>query len=622
VEEKSTKSHQERTIALGHAGVVLLRLHRSECVDRAQVGEVELGPDNYVFSDRIEGTTPVRPDAVTGFFRRVSNDLALPEVHLHSLRHFMATQLASRGDVSARTLAGRLGHADASVSLKVYSAFFPPADVEAAEYVGSHPAARSSRCRLALVPPYPDPPAGEALATTVTAGKLSVRVSERGYLDSSQTTDAYCLVEGQTTIMMLKPEGSRVQKGEIVCQLDSASLRDQLVNQRITVKSAEANFENAKLARQVAELAVVEYVEGIFPAELTALKDAVAAAESTIEKANTRLERTRIARKQIQETLAKKASEKSPADIVAELDIEDRLESAELTVAHQKMAADEAKAKQKILEQITKGRMLRDLKSEVEKKHSDELAKKATWELETNKERKLERQIAVCDIKAPADGTIVYANNPNRLGVLPLIEEGATVRLRQKILSVIDLDRPLRVNAQVHESQVHKLAQGMQAKVKVDAFPDESFSGTVLEVAPLPFASSSHSANLYLTRVRLDRRLDGLRPGMTAEVEIHVTERDNVLSVPVESVVRYENKDHVAVKKPDGTIDWREVTLGLSNEKVVEVKQGLRSGEQVATKPLDLLSEQQKRAIRNAPTPPAGRRTSRPAPAGKRSRSQ
>lgn len=48
----------------------------------------------------------------------------------------MATQLAVRGEVSARTLAGRLGHANASVSLKVYSAFFPPADAEAADYVG------------------------------------------------------------------------------------------------------------------------------------------------------------------------------------------------------------------------------------------------------------------------------------------------------------------------------------------------------------------------------------------------------------------------------------------------------------------------------------------------------
>ena len=98
VEEKATKSHQERTIALGEAGVVLLGLHRDECVGRAQIGEVELGPDTFVFSDRIEGSTPVRPDAVTGFFRRVSNDLALPKVHLHSLPslHGYTTRIAGR----------------------------------------------------------------------------------------------------------------------------------------------------------------------------------------------------------------------------------------------------------------------------------------------------------------------------------------------------------------------------------------------------------------------------------------------------------------------------------------------------------------------------------------------
>ena len=135
VEEKATKNHQERTLALGEAGVALLRLHRNACVERARMGELELAPDSYIFSDRVEGTTPVRPDAVTGFFRRVRDELTLSEVHLQSLRHFMATQLASLGEVSARTLAGRLGHADASVSLKVYSAFFPPADVEAAEHV-------------------------------------------------------------------------------------------------------------------------------------------------------------------------------------------------------------------------------------------------------------------------------------------------------------------------------------------------------------------------------------------------------------------------------------------------------------------------------------------------------
>ena len=76
------------------------------------------------------------------------------------------------------------------------------------------------------------------------------------------------MIEGQTTIIQLLPEGSAVKKGQVVCELDSATLKDQLVNQWITVKSAEASYENAKLAREVAEIAVVEYAEGIYKQEL------------------------------------------------------------------------------------------------------------------------------------------------------------------------------------------------------------------------------------------------------------------------------------------------------------------------------------------------------------------
>jgi integrase len=60
----------------------------------------------------------------------------MKHLHLYSLRHFMATQLAAGGDVGIRTLAGRLGHADASVTMRVYAAFFPAADLEAADHVG------------------------------------------------------------------------------------------------------------------------------------------------------------------------------------------------------------------------------------------------------------------------------------------------------------------------------------------------------------------------------------------------------------------------------------------------------------------------------------------------------
>ena len=89
---------------------------------------------------------------------------------------------------------------------------------------------------------------------------------------------------------MIKPEGTPVKKGEIVCELDSASLKDQLINQKITTKSAEANYENAKLTREVAEIAVVEYEEGIFKQDLATVEGEIKLAESDLSRSEDRVD--------------------------------------------------------------------------------------------------------------------------------------------------------------------------------------------------------------------------------------------------------------------------------------------------------------------------------------------
>jgi hypothetical protein len=126
-------------------------------------------------------------------------------------------------------------------------------------------------------------------------------------------------------------------------------------------------------------------------------------------------------------------------------------------------------------------------------------------------------------------------------------------------------------------------------------------------VAPLPDASNlfTYPQKVYTTRVAVANRLPGLRPGMTADVEILIDQKDNVLSVPVEAVVRYDGKDHLAVQKPGGGFEWRDVIPGVSNDKYVEVKEGIRSGERVVLNPVALMSEEEQRAKLGAPTPPA-----------------
>jgi integrase len=134
--EKSTKTDRSRRVALDEVGVALLTRHRA-MVDRwAADAETSVPDDAFVFSPYEDGSQPFRPDNVTNFFTRVRDSLNLKEVRLHDLRHFTATQLIGAG-VDVRTVAGRLGHSDPSMTLRVYSHVIEERDRAAAAIMGS-----------------------------------------------------------------------------------------------------------------------------------------------------------------------------------------------------------------------------------------------------------------------------------------------------------------------------------------------------------------------------------------------------------------------------------------------------------------------------------------------------
>ncbi|SIN74590.1 RND family efflux transporter, MFP subunit [Singulisphaera sp. GP187] len=413
----------------------------------------------------------------------------------------------------------------------------------------------------------------------VRQANLPVVATVRGTLESSNNKDVFCQVEGSTTIISIVPEGKRVTKGELVCELDSAALKDQLTNQYIATSGAEAAHQNAKLTREVAEIAVTEYKEGVYLQELQTVKGEIALAEAERKRAEDRLEWSKRMYDKGYVSLAQNIADKVSLD-------------------QKVFAFEQATTKKAVLEKFTYDKTLKELKSDVEKARSDELAKEQTWDLEKKKQTKLETQIKNCQLLAPGDGLVVYANDPSRFGgsSQPQVEEGAVVRERQKIFSLPDTGH-MRVNTKVHESMIDRLTPGLQARIRVDAFADQTLRGTVLDVAPLPDPNSMFSSDVkvYTTHVTIDNGLPGLRPGMTAQVDILVAQIDNVLSVPVVAILEYQGKDHVAVKRGDGTYDWRTVAVGTSNDKLVEIREGLKSGDRVALSPLLLMSEEEKR---------------------------
>ena len=129
---KDTKTHQTRRLALGEDATAVLRGRFRRATATADVGEVSMTRDAYVFSPVVGGELPVMPNWITRAFSllcdRMETLAARAEppraeswpYRFHDLRHYTATELFRAGH-SARTVADRLGHSDAALTLRVYT---------------------------------------------------------------------------------------------------------------------------------------------------------------------------------------------------------------------------------------------------------------------------------------------------------------------------------------------------------------------------------------------------------------------------------------------------------------------------------------------------------------------
>ena len=134
LQEKDTKTHQQRRVVLDAETAAVLREHRARAESRAGALGSELDGSSYVFSGDPESLVPLNPEGVTQRYKRMAASLGV-DTTLKSLRHYSATELISAG-VDVRTVAGRLGHGGGgATTLRVYTAWTSEADQRAARTV-------------------------------------------------------------------------------------------------------------------------------------------------------------------------------------------------------------------------------------------------------------------------------------------------------------------------------------------------------------------------------------------------------------------------------------------------------------------------------------------------------
>ena len=459
---------------------------------------------------------------------------------------------------------------------------------------------------------------------TVKRADLAITVTESGNLESQKTTDIRSELEtvsydrsgsSGNQIIFIVPNGKMVTAGELLVELDSAPVIDRLDAQVLATERArseqiQANVKfvnqgtqnktllaNARLAVQLAKLDLKQYEDedgGTFQIDLQDIDLAIQQAQAqrlitttdlkgitALKKLGYRgkgeLEKARVTALANDRSLAKELSR--------------RKELVDYTYKKKKLELEGALATAgRSLEQVVLDNEALLVQAEAAKNAAD-----VSLDKEEEKLKKYTEQLEKCKIFAPHDGMATYAVASSRYSRSAVIAEGAMVRERQKIITLPDLTR-MQVQTAVHESVLHHIHEGLRATITIEPFPDKKFKGTIKSVAVLPDPGGwmSSDIKIYKTVVTMDGEVSQLKPGMTAIVDIHVERLKDVLSIPVQAIVQIERENWCYVDASGG-IERRELTLGRTNDKFVEIREGLNEGDRVVLNPMAVVDEAEDR---------------------------
>jgi cobalt-zinc-cadmium efflux system membrane fusion protein len=186
------------------------------------------------------------------------------------------------------------------------------------------------------------------------------------------------------------------------------------------------------------------------------------------------------------------------------------------------------------------------------------------------------------DLKSPLTGTVVERNVT--VGVMV----GADPT--QMLYTIADLN-VLQVVAEVYERDLSRVSKGTPVTVTVEAYPDETFSGTIVYVGDVV----DQTTRTIKVRCNVTNRDLKLKPEMFARVRLKTGSSTPVLALPKEAVIEVGGQAFVFVQAADGRYVRRPVVTGTMAGDTIQIREGLQAGERVVVKGALLLKGEQEK---------------------------
>ena len=177
-------------------------------------------------------------------------------------------------------------------------------------------------------------------------------------------------------------------------------------------------------------------------------------------------------------------------------------------------------------------------------------------------------QLDYTEIRSSIDGVVTQRT----------IDIGDRVNVNEALFNVEDFT-PLWARIYLPERELSQIRLGQQAELRMQAFPDETFTGSIKMISP---TVDSESGTIKVT-LEISRHGDLLRPGMFGTVHIATETRPSALVIPKRAIVRERDEDRVFVVDSENRVRKRAVTIGFREDKELEISSGLSEGEAVVT---------------------------------------
>ena len=359
------------------------------------------------------------------------------------------------------------------------------------------------------------------LYTQPAVGYFEVTITSSGELQAQNSTSITAPENmrrfriNNVPILNLVDEGTVVEKGEFVAELDRSSLSNTLQDALLSLEEEETQLEQARLDTALT---------------LSAARNNIVDLEYAAEQAQLVVEQSQY---------------ESPA-VQRQVQIEQEQAQLRLQQARENYQTQVRQAEANV----------RRRQTEVQEERND-----------VQRIREILDQFT---IYAPENGMVIYKRNRDGSKV----KEGSSISAWDPVVAELPDFSVMESLTYINEVDIQKVRVGQRVDIGLDAMPEKELTGQVTSVANIGEQRPNSNSKVFQVTIRVNESDSTLRPAMTTSNTIHISSVDSALFVPLETIHTYNNMDIVYKREGQSPV-MQEIVMGMMNENNVVILEGV-----------------------------------------------